>query len=229
MRCATLEKKSHVSDAEINNLAEDRARLTNEVDRLELQVEEFQQKKDEADKQSAASGVQYMKIMGMSSKLQSQSAADLKKWKSDREAWQMEREDLLARLAVRATREGVSSDAPQPATTAVSAVLPPQEVVSAEEPPTCIESEDALASECVKALREEVLQLRKSCDEAHVALEAWREDSGDLKDLSGRLAALGERMQARGAEGTSGMGITGLSQASSMGTTRPELHTALSE
>jgi len=200
MRCATLEKKSHVSDTEINNLAEDRARLTSDVDRLELQVEELQQKKDESDKQSAASGVQYMKIMAMSSKLQAQSAADLKKWRSDREAWQIEREALLSlsRVAVRPTLEEGPSNAAGPLATAVSAALPPQAIIPAEEPKSIIKAEDCLSSECMKTLREEIVELRKSCHEAQASLEAWRADSVDLNDISVKLAELGERMQARG-------------------------------
>ena len=217
IRCATLEKKSHVSDTEINNLAEDRGRLTNEVERLELQVEELQQKKDEADKQSAASGVQYMKIMAMSSKLQAQSAADQKKWRSDREAWQVEREALLSRLAGRPIQEENWSDTAGCAATAASAAFP---VIAAEEPKSIIKSEDPLNSGCVVSLREEIVQLRQSCHEAQASLEAWRADGVDLKDISVKLTELGDRMQARSAELRPIMGIRGSSPALKIGMTR---------
>ncbi|MCJ1243116.1 hypothetical protein MMC30_000313 [Trapelia coarctata] len=227
MRCATLEKKSHVSDTEINNLAEDRARLTNEVDRLELQVEELQQKKDEADKQSAASGAQYMKIMDMSSKLQAQSAADLKKWKLEREAWQIEREALLSRLAGRPNGKEGLSNAAEFVATAVSAALP-QAIIAAEDPKSITKSENSMDFGCVKTLRNEIVQLRKRCHEAQASLEAWRADSVDLKDISVKLAELGERMQARGVEFTSNMGITGSSHTLNMGITRSHPDSGLS-
>jgi hypothetical protein len=232
MRCATLEKKSHVSDTEISNLAEDRARLTNDVDRLELQVDELQQKKDEADKQSAASGAQYMKIMSMSSKLQAQSAADLKRWKSEREAWQMEREALLLRLAGRATQYDGSSNAADSSGTAVSAALPSQPLIAPEEPKSIImHSEDRPTSGCCQGLREEIVRLRQRFHEAHASLEAWRADSVDLKDLSGKFVALGERMQSRVGESASGIGIADSTHAASMGIgiTRPGTESRLGE
>jgi len=231
MRCATLEKKSHVSDTEINNLAEDRARLTNDVDRLELQVDELQQKKDEADKQSAASGAQYMKIMALSSKLQAQSAADMKRWKSEREAWQVEREALLSRLAGRATQDDSSSNAVDSSSSAISAALPLQPVIATEELKSIIKSEDCPSSGCCQGLREEIVQLRQRCHEAYASLEGWRADSVNLQDLSSKMVALGERMHLRGGDSASGMCIADSSQVSSMGIriTRLGTESALSE
>lgn len=98
-RCATLDKKSQVSDLEINELAEERSRLQNQIETLEQQVSELQQDRDDALKQSALNGSQYMQIMSMSSKLQAQSLLDAKKWKTDRDLWQDEKGKLLARVA----------------------------------------------------------------------------------------------------------------------------------
>jgi predicted nuclease with TOPRIM domain len=84
-RCATLDKKSQVSDNEINSLTEEKIRLQAQVEALEAQVEDLVKSRDEAHKQSVANGAQYMQIMSHSSRLQAQGAADLKRWKTEKE------------------------------------------------------------------------------------------------------------------------------------------------
>ena len=98
IRCATLEKKSQVSDREINELSDERKSLQDQINMYEGQMHELQTSRDEACKQSALNGAQYMQIMNMSSRLQAQAARDLKKWKEDREAWENEKRVLLDRL-----------------------------------------------------------------------------------------------------------------------------------
>ena len=98
IRCATLEKKSQVSDREINELSDERKSLQDQINMYEGQIQDLQSSRDEACKQSALNGAQYMQIMSMSSKLQAQAAKDHKKWKEERDAWENEKRILLSRL-----------------------------------------------------------------------------------------------------------------------------------
>ncbi|MCJ1438772.1 hypothetical protein MMC27_008162 [Xylographa pallens] len=196
-RCATLDKKSQVSDNEINNLLEDRIRLQAQVDALEVQVDELQQSKNEAQKQSVASGSQYMQIMGMSSRLQAQAAADLKKWKSDRDDWQKEKEFLLKKVAI------LEADAQE--STTLPASLPPNFTSNRQPPPgvaveatkTNVGSGDVLMSTSVEVLRAEILKLRKGSREAENSLQCWRTDSLHLEEILGKLNIIGDRMKER--------------------------------
>ncbi|KAI9681440.1 MAG: hypothetical protein M1817_002724 [Caeruleum heppii] len=98
-RCATLDKKSSVSDSEINNLTDERLKLQHQVLTLEAQVEELVQSRDEARKQSVANGGQYMQIMSMASRLEAQGTADKKLWKAEKEEWEKEKAGLAKRIA----------------------------------------------------------------------------------------------------------------------------------
>ena len=51
---------------------------------MEGQVEELQQSRDEARRQLIANGAQYMRIMEMANRLQSQGAEDKKKWEAEK-------------------------------------------------------------------------------------------------------------------------------------------------
>ena len=196
-RCATLDKKSQVSDNEINNLVEDRIRLQTQVDALEAQIDELQQGKDEAQKQSVASGSQYMQIMGMSSRLQAQAAADLKKWKTDRDDWQKEKEFLLKKIAnLEADTQGSRSPAaPVPPSFTSSRQLPGG--ASGEATKTNIDSGNVLMSNSVEALRAEIVKLRKGSREAEHALQCWRTDSLHLEEILGKLNTIGDRIKER--------------------------------
>ncbi|MCJ1283715.1 hypothetical protein MMC26_003046 [Xylographa opegraphella] len=196
-RCATLDKKSQVSDNEINNLMEDRIRLQAQVDALEAQVDELQQGKEEAQKQSVASGSQYLQIMGMSSRLQAQAAGDLKKWKTDRDDWQKEKEYLLQKIAnLEADARGIRS---------APALIPPGFVSSRQSPgpasleatKTDIDSADVLMSNSIEVLRAEIARLRKGSREAESSLHCWRTDSLQLEEILGKLNIVGNRMRAR--------------------------------
>ena len=98
-RCAALEKKFQVSDNEINNLTEERMKLSISVEALESQVESLVRSRDDARKQSVANGGQYMQIMAMASKLEAQGAADKKKRKQEADVWEAEKQQYEARIA----------------------------------------------------------------------------------------------------------------------------------
>ena len=84
-KCATLEKKFEVSDAEINSLTDERERLEKQVESLEKQLEDAQNARDEARSSSAEQAAQYMKIMEMAGRLQAQASDDRRRWETERE------------------------------------------------------------------------------------------------------------------------------------------------
>ncbi|KAI9788312.1 MAG: hypothetical protein M1816_006998 [Peltula sp. TS41687] len=98
-RCATLEKKFQVSDAEINQLVEERIGLQTQVEALQAQVESLTKSRDDARAQSVANGAQYMKIMSMASCLEARSAADTKRWTTEREEWDRSSAEQERRIA----------------------------------------------------------------------------------------------------------------------------------
>jgi chromosome segregation ATPase len=146
IRCQTLDKKSQVSDHEINTLTEEKIRLQSQVEAFEVQVEELVKSRDEAQKQTTANGAQYMRIMSMSSKLQIQGAEEAKRYKQEREGWERDREGLQRRIedleAGRST-SAVPGDAKM-------------------DPKAAPDSDDILTSASLDVLRNEVVRLRQS-------------------------------------------------------------------
>jgi DNA repair exonuclease SbcCD ATPase subunit len=83
-KCATFERKLEVSDMKINSLREEKERLLAQVTAVEGHIEELQQSRDEARQQLVANGAQYVRIMDMANRLQSQSAEAKKKWETEK-------------------------------------------------------------------------------------------------------------------------------------------------
>lgn len=83
-KCLTLEKKFAVTDVEINALTDDRERLLSQVQTLEAQTEDLTKARDDARKDMAESGRQYIRIVEMANRLQAQSAEERKKWDDER-------------------------------------------------------------------------------------------------------------------------------------------------
>lgn len=84
-KCTTLEKKFEVSDVEINSLTDERERLQSQITILEAHTEELTKGRDDARKEMAESGRQYIRIVEMASKLQAQGAEDRRKWDEERQ------------------------------------------------------------------------------------------------------------------------------------------------
>ena len=91
-KCATLEKKFEVSDAEINGLTDEKERLEKQVDTLEKLLEDAQNARDEARSTSSEQASQYMKIMEMAGQLQAQAS-------EERKTWETEKARMAAKLA----------------------------------------------------------------------------------------------------------------------------------
>ncbi|KAL9616570.1 MAG: hypothetical protein Q9160_008573 [Pyrenula sp. 1 TL-2023] len=212
-RCETLDKKSQVSDTEINTLSEEKVRLQSLVDGLEAQVEELQRAKEEAHRQSVDNGRQYMQILSMSSKLQEQGVTEGRRMKAERDAWARERDELrdtIRGLEIEVARGGNASvagdrlgnvkaeerlstgDGDEAATTANVAAS------SAEEQQSMVEEGERGA----EALRAEILRLRSRCRGLEERLEAFRTEVGRLEHVVREVdcirGALIERLGAVG-------------------------------
>lgn len=166
IRCSTLDKKSQVSDHEINTLLEEKVRLQQQVEALETQVEELSEAKEEARRQLTVDGAQWQRIMSMSTQLQARSVEETRQFRSDREAWERDRDGLQSRiqdLEAGRVMVGPSADA------------------------TSVASDDILASTSLEALREEIVRLRNRCAEMEGLL---RNIQGETEHMGPILATL---------------------------------------
>ncbi|KAI9876853.1 MAG: hypothetical protein M1830_005463 [Pleopsidium flavum] len=213
IRCATLEKKFQVSDAEINTLTEERIKLLSQIEAFETQVEELIKSREEARKQSVANGGQYMKIMAMASRLEAQGAADKKKWMSEREEWEREREGLrrVSQTSenkreerawtggVRIRERGLSATSPEMSSKLLCSM---SRCTSANYPGTntgASESEvdDVLASTSPDDLRSEVVRLRQSCHDMEVALQDLRLEGQRIDQVMQEFGRVGKRIATK--------------------------------
>lgn len=220
IRCATLDRKSQVSDTEINDLSENNLRLQEQINAYETQVEELQQNRDEAWKQSVASGAQYTRIIAMSSQLQAQGVADMRRWREDREVWEGEKRGLMARVE---SAEGAPDKGTRECTTVAPTTLTPRldcgefslprnqqsgrTARIADKPPDDMHNSDSL-----RLLREEVKSLRERNRDAEMALGKMREESVHIEEIIGKLGGVHRRLQESAA-----CRINQLAQASSVG------------
>jgi hypothetical protein len=172
IRCSTLDKKSQVSDHEINNLTEEKIRLQQQVETLESQIDDLTQARDTFQKQSSAEGAQWRQMMAMSSQLQSKGAEEARIHKQEKEEWHRHRDELEKRI--REIEKSRSTTM-----TSSSPTLPHLE--------TELEDDDhVLRSPSMDVLRNEIRGLRRRC----LYLE------GILKDISGETSSLNEAMRA---------------------------------
>ena len=177
IRCNTLDKKSQVSDHEINTLTEEKIRLQQQVEQLESQVEDLIQSRDEKQKQSSADGAQWRQIMAMSSQLQMKGAEEARKYKAEREAWEADRSALEQRL--RDLEVGSSSS------TGKKRALDTEEEGDANNLPS------------MGGMQQEILRLRQKC----AGLERMLQDlSGETEEIDTAINAMNsirERIASR--------------------------------
>ena len=203
IRCATLDKKSQVSDSEINDLAENNLRLQEQINAYEIQVEELQLSRDEAWKQSVASGAQYTRIMAMSSQLQVQGVAELRRWREDREAWEREKRSLRARVEC---AEGGRDSRPRECTAMASTDLTPalnhEKFLLAQKQQSGLTAEivdnppdDIHDSDSIRSLRGEIQRLQERNHEAENALSKLREEGVHIEVIIGKLESVHRRIQ----------------------------------
>lgn len=195
-KCATLEKKFEVSDVEINSLTEEKEKLQTQVANMEGQVEELQQSRDEARRQLIANGAQYMRIMEMANRLQSQSADDKKKW----EAEKMELEQRIRVLE----EAMVTGDQFHP-TSRAKAGSPSTRPNDAMENNYNISTSSASQMETVNVLRGEVSRLRARTQVLESAVRTMQRESISIQTAARQLVDSSERVKGA-AEGVMGEG-----------------------
>lgn len=170
IRCTALDKKSQVSDHEINTLAEDKIRLQQQVDTLESQVEELVKSRDEAHQQSSADGAQWRQIVAMSSQLQQKGADEARRFRLERESWDRERASLNKRIdELESGKE----------------ILPEARAVSGSTTP--VANDSILTSGSVEVLREEIVRLRRRCAELELMLQ---ELAGETERIDNAISAM---------------------------------------
>jgi hypothetical protein len=99
VKCAALERKFEVSDAEIVSLSTDKERLEDRVESLEQQAKELQKQRDEARRASEDSKGQWMRIVEMAGKLHGgKEATNPNGGSSAEKNWADERASLLKRI-----------------------------------------------------------------------------------------------------------------------------------
>ncbi|RMZ79567.1 hypothetical protein DV737_g3349, partial [Chaetothyriales sp. CBS 132003] len=178
IRCNTLDKKSQVSDHEINTLTEEKIRLQQQLESLEAQVEELQKSRDEVNKQSSADGAQWRQIMAMSSQLQIKSVEEARQFKTEREAWDQEKASLQRRIQdLEDGRQTMSTMAPQSAISDAGST-----------------ADDTLTSMSVEALRQEALKLRARCAKLELILQDISSETELLDKAISAMTSIKQRL-----------------------------------
>lgn len=173
IRCSTLDKKSQVSDHEINNLSEEKVRLQQQVETLESSIEELTKARDDAQKQSSADGMQWRQILNMSSQLQKRSAEEAQEHKVAKDEWSRERERLEQHIRLLESGRSINDATNDPRYREIERTSDDA-------------GEDPLASASLTVLRNEIRRLQRRCME----LEAV------LNDVTGETEQLGQAMKA---------------------------------
>ncbi|EXJ77170.1 hypothetical protein A1O3_10328 [Capronia epimyces CBS 606.96] len=180
IRCTALEKKSQVSDHEINILTEDKIQLQQQVDALEVQVQDLTKSRDEIHKQSSADVAQWRQIMAMSSQLQQKGAEEARQHKADREAWEQERISLQNRIEVLESRNDI---------------LPGRKLVSGT--PNPVANDPILASDSVELLRKELLNVRRHCVELELVLQDLAPETEQIDNAISTMKRLRDALASR--------------------------------
>ena len=177
IRCSTLDKKSQVSDHEINSLAEEKIRLQSQVETLEGQVEDLVKSKDEAHAQTTADSAQWRQIVAMSSQLQIKGTEELKRYRTDREAWERDRDGLQQRISELESGKLTLVDSGHTADSGISN-----------------QHTDILASSSLDALRVEIVRLRTRCADMEVALQDLGRVTEQMDTMMGDFADIRQRI-----------------------------------
>jgi predicted nucleic acid-binding Zn-ribbon protein len=176
-KCATLEKKFEVSDVEINSLTDEKEKLQAQVTAMEYQVDELQESRDESRRQLVANGAQYMRIMEMANRLQTQSADDKKRW-------DVEKSELQQRIKVLEEAMVTGTNLEHPDRSPPSTVLPSN---SGTPHPS--------STETINVLRAEVGRLRIRTQTLETALHTMKEEGRAIQEAAKKLLESGCNME----------------------------------
>ncbi|KAF2643297.1 hypothetical protein P280DRAFT_515713 [Massarina eburnea CBS 473.64] len=179
-KCATIEKELQVSDMEINSLTNEKEKLQVQVMALETQVEELQHSRDETRRQLVANGAQYIRIMEMANRLQTQSSEDKKLWDAEKAELQ-QRINVLEEAMVTGTAQ---RDSP-PSIILAHSMGKNRTITSTSSPST----------ETLNVLRSEIVRLRLRTQTLESALHTMREESTTIQKAAKQLLESGNRME----------------------------------
>ncbi|KAI9763198.1 MAG: hypothetical protein M1840_000864 [Geoglossum simile] len=204
MRCATLERKFQVSDAEINNLTEERNRLQAQCDTFEKQVEDLLEQRDVANKMSIAGGGQYTSIIQQANLLESQTLTTRKKWKTEREEWERQKEEMEQRIKLLEMDrdEYLVGDKKLQVSDGSSELTLATQGFS--DPPTgklTMAPGDIMFSSKPDDLRQEILRLRHKTNDLDRTLQELKTEGQSIDQLVCDLAAASKRMAAKAEAG----------------------------
>ncbi|KAI1619307.1 hypothetical protein EDD37DRAFT_218288 [Exophiala viscosa] len=163
IRCTALDKKSQVSDHEINSLTEDKIRLQQQVETLEAQVQDLMRSRDELTQKSTVDGAQWRQIMAMSSQLQMQGAEEARRFKAKQDEWEQERTALRKRIEELESGE-----------VAIAAAK------TTSGPTSSVASDAILTSDSVEVLRQEIIKLRRRCFELEAKLQGLAGEAAQI-------------------------------------------------
>ncbi|KAI1613455.1 hypothetical protein EDD36DRAFT_488506 [Exophiala viscosa] len=163
IRCTALDKKSQVSDHEINSLTEDKIRLQQQVETLEAQVQDLMRSRDELTQKSTVDGAQWRQIMAMSSQLQMQGAEEARRFKAKQDEWEQERTALRKRIEELESGE-----------VAIAAAK------TTPGPTSPVASDAILTSDSVEVLRQEIIKLRRRCFELEAKLQGLAGEAAQI-------------------------------------------------
>lgn len=180
IRCTALDKKSQVSDHEINTLTEDKIRLQQEVETMESQVRDLMKSRDAVHQQSSADGAQWRQIMAMSGQLQLKGADEARRFKDERENWEAERESLRRRI------EELESG---------KEALPETRTVSGSTTP--VANDSILTSDSIETLRAEVIRLRRKCTELELLLQELASEAGSIESAINAMESVRNALTAK--------------------------------
>lgn len=195
-KCATLEKKFEVSDIEINTLTDEKEKLQAQVAHLEAQVEELQQSRDDARRQIAANGSQYIKIVEMASRLQAQGAEEKRKWAAEKEELQ-NRIKILEEAMVTGMMPELDAEAHtrEPGDSAASESQDEEMLDRQQSSAQPISASSRHAHHTIKLLRAEIVKLRTRTQSLESALQVMKEEGLSMQAAAQAIANSGKRAQ----------------------------------
>lgn len=188
-KCATLEKKFEVSDCEINSLTDEKEKLQSQVVAFEGQVEDLQQSRDEARRQLIANGAQYMRIMEMANRLQSQGADDKKKW--DVERTELEQRIRVLEEAMVTGDQHHVTPTPGSERHATSNYSP----VPGESTPQNYAPSSSSQTETINVLRAEINRLRSRTQTLEGTVRTMQRESISIQTAAQQLVDSSERVK----------------------------------
>lgn len=184
---AIFDRRSEATDAEINSLSDEKERLQSQLLNLEPQVEEFRQSRDDARHQLASSNSQYMRIVEMATKLQSQNT-------DEKRLWGQEKEQLEERLKTLEEAMVVGLGDPQRQYEGESSpALLSLETADVSHPEGLVQT--SIVSETVAVLRSEIARLRNRNRSLECAIISMKDENDSVREAANQILESSTRMR----------------------------------